>query len=160
MNKWMKIVAALTMAISINMVLTLTAFAENEMSDLHIEVELQEDGSCVVTEHRQMNMDEGTELFINMVNLDESEILDFSVEGFTKEPDWDSDDSREEKAGKYGTISTSDGIELVWGIGEYGENTYTVTYTLSNLVRNLEDGPGHALELRYLFRYSCAKFDS
>ncbi|GIO21260.1 hypothetical protein J18TS1_43600 [Oceanobacillus oncorhynchi subsp. incaldanensis] len=140
MNKWMKIVAALTMATSMNMVLTLTAFAENEMSDLHIEVELQEDGSGVVTEHRQMNMDEGTELFINMVNLDESEILDFSVEGFTKEPDWDSDDSREEKAGKYGTVSTDDGVELVWGIGEYGENTYTVTYTLSDLVRNLEDG--------------------
>lgn len=97
MNKWMKIVAALTMATSMNMVLTLTAFAENEMSDLHIEVELQEDGSGVVTEHRQMNMDEGTELFINMVNLDESEILDFSVEGFTKEPDWDSDDSRKKR---------------------------------------------------------------
>lgn len=26
------------------------------------------------------------------------------------------------------------------GNGEYGENTYTVTYTLSDLVRNLEDG--------------------
>ncbi|WP_040985250.1 DUF2207 domain-containing protein [Oceanobacillus jeddahense] len=140
MNKWMKILAALIMAISMNMVLTLTAFAENQMSDLHIEVELQEDGSGVVTEHRQMNMDEGTELFINMVNLGGSEILDFSVDGFTEEPDWDADDSREEKAGKYGTVSTSDGAELVWGIGEYGENTYTVTYTLSDLVRNLEDG--------------------
>jgi len=140
MNKWMKILAALTMAISMNMVLTLTAFAENEMSNLHIEVELQEDGSGVVTEHRQMNMDEGTELFIHMANLDGSEVLDFSVDGFTEEPNWDADDSQEEKAGKYGTISTSDGVELVWGVGEYGENTYTVTYTLADLVRNLEDG--------------------
>ncbi|WP_218672702.1 DUF2207 domain-containing protein [Oceanobacillus timonensis] len=140
MNKGLKILAALTMAISMNMLLTLTVFAENEMSDLHIEVELQEDGSGIVTEHRQMDMDDGTELFINMANLDGSEVLDFSVDGFTEEPDWDSDDSREEKAGKYGIVSTSDGAELVWGIGEYGKNTYTVTYTLSNLVRNLEDG--------------------
>ncbi|WP_227995166.1 DUF2207 domain-containing protein [Oceanobacillus sp. CFH 90083] len=140
MNKWMRILVCLTMAVTINLGLTLTAFAENEMSDLHIKVELQEDGSGIVTEHRQMNMDEGTELFINMANLDGSELLDFSVDGFTEDPNWDSDDSREEKAGKYGTLSTSDGVELVWGIGEYGENTYTITYTLSDLVRNLEDG--------------------
>src|SRR5690606_12586980 len=46
----------------------------------------------------------------------------------------------EEKAGKYGVIETDDGLELVWGIGDYGTNEYEVTYTLSNLVRELEDG--------------------
>lgn len=140
MNNWIKFLSAFLMVTAINLGITLAVFAENEMSNMHIEVELQEDGSGIVTEHRQMNMDEGTELFIKMSNLNGSKILDFSVDGFIEEPDWNSDDSQEEKAGKYGTLSTDDGVELVWGIGEYGKNTYTVTYTLSDLVRNLEDG--------------------
>ncbi|MBY7142619.1 DUF2207 domain-containing protein [Virgibacillus sp. NKC19-3] len=140
MNKPIKILVAFTIATAINLGLTLPVFAENAMSDLHIEVELQEDGSGIVTEHRHMHMDEGTELFINMDNLDGAEVSDFSVDGFVEEPNWDPDDSREEKAGKYGTLSTKDGVELVWGIGEYGDNTYTLTYTLSDLVRDLEDG--------------------
>ncbi|WP_066188443.1 DUF2207 domain-containing protein [Gracilibacillus timonensis] len=140
MNKPVKILVTFTIAVAINLALTLTVFAENEMSDLHIEVELQEDGSGIVTEHRQMNMNEGTELFINMANLDGSEVTDFSVDGFEEETNWNSDASQEEKAGKYGVLSTNERTELVWGIGEYGENTYTVTYTLSDLVRNVEDG--------------------
>lgn len=117
-----------------------TVFAENELSDIKIEVELQEDGSGIVTEFRQMNMDDGTELFIVLEEMQDSELLDFSVAGFEEVTDWDSDDSREEKAGKYGVIETDDGLELVWGIGDYGTNEYEVTYTLSNLVRELEDG--------------------
>src|SRR5690606_17015100 len=101
--------------------------------------ELQEDGSGIVTEFRQMNMDDGTELFIVLEEMQDSELLDFSVAGFEEVTDWDSDDSREEKAGKYGVIETDDGLELVWGIGDYGTNEYEVTYTLSNLVRELED---------------------
>jgi len=116
--------------------------AENELNNMYIEVELQEDGSGVVTEHRLMDMDEGTELFIDLENMQDSELLDFSVRNFTEVEEWDSDASREEKAGKYGIIDTDDGQELVWGIGEYGENTYELTYTLSNLVRELEDGQG------------------
>ncbi|WP_066191264.1 DUF2207 domain-containing protein [Gracilibacillus timonensis] len=140
MSNWIKALVVLSMAVAINLGFTLTAVAENKMSDLHIEVELQEDGSGVVTEHRQMNLDEGTELFIKMENLEGSEVIHFSVNGFTEEPDWDVDASQEEKAGKYGMLPTDEGVELIWGIGEYGENSYTVTYTLSNLVRNLEDG--------------------
>ncbi|MEG0475123.1 MAG: hypothetical protein RR548_05425 [Carnobacterium sp.] len=54
--------------------------------------------------------------------------------------DWDADASLEEKTGHYGTVETGSGLELIWGIGEYGENEYEVSYTLSNLVRELEDG--------------------
>ncbi|MBM6615761.1 DUF2207 domain-containing protein [Desemzia sp. RIT804] len=124
----------------INLTFTDTVLADNEMANIDIEVELQEDGSGIVTERRQMSMDEGTELFIVLEGLQDSELLDFSVAGFEEVADWDSDDSREEKAGKYGVIDTGDGLELVWGIGEYGNNAYEVTYSLSNLVRELEDG--------------------
>ena len=117
-----------------------TVFAENELSDIKIEIELLEDGSGVVKEYRQMNMDEGTELFIVLEEMQDSELLGFQVAGFEEVAEWDSDDSREEKAGKYGVIETDDGLELVWGIGDYGPNEYHVSYALSNLVRELEDG--------------------
>lgn len=124
----------------INLIFGTTVFAENQLTDLTIEVELQEDGSGIVTEHRKMKMDEGTELFIVLDELQDSELLDFSVAGFTEIKDWDSDDSLKEKAGHYGILETDNGLELVWGIGKYGANEYEVTYTLSNLVRELEDG--------------------
>lgn len=117
-----------------------TVFAENELSDIKIEIELLEDGSGVVKEYRQMNMDEGTELFIVLEEMQDSELLGFQVAGFEEVAEWDSDDSREEKAGKYGVIETDDGLELVWGIGDYGPNEYHISYALSNLVRELEDG--------------------
>lgn len=111
----------------------------NTMPSIDIEVELQEDGSGIITEHRKMNMVEGTELFINMENLNDSEVEDFYVEGYTYNPDWDFDNSREEKAGTYG-MSTENGLELIWGIGEYGLNEYELTYTVTDLVRQLDDG--------------------
>lgn len=119
-----------------------TVFAENELSDMKIEIELQEDGSGIVTEHRAMNMDDGTELYIVLDDLQDSQLLDFSVAGYQVMEPWNLDASLEEKAGQYGTVVTDDGLELIWGIGEYGENNYEVTYTLSNLVRELEDGQG------------------
>lgn len=142
MRKWLKLLFAFSIALVLNWALSSTVSAENEMRDLHIQVELQEDGSAIVTEYRQMYMDTGTELYITMDNLGDTELLDFSVEGFTENPNWDSDDSQEEKTGQYGILDTNSGIELIWGIGNYGENTYQVSYTLSNLVRDLEDGQG------------------
>lgn len=118
----------------------------NSMSSLDYYIELQEDGSGIITETRQMYLTEDTEIYIVMENLGGSEVTDFHVsdygEPLTYQPDWDIDASREEKAGKYGIVETSDGQELSWGIGEYGEHEYTVTYTITDMVRQLEDGQG------------------
>ncbi|WP_208559858.1 DUF2207 domain-containing protein [Marinilactibacillus kalidii] len=114
--------------------------AENRMPLMEVEVQLQEDGSGVITEHRTMDMEDGTELYIEMNNLDGSEVKDFYVDGYTFDPNWDTDDSREAKAGKYGIIGEDEALELVWGIGEYGTNEYELTYTITDLVRQLEDG--------------------
>lgn len=140
MKKKIQVGAAIVFGLALSLLFSEPVFAENQLNDMTIEVELQEDGSAVITEHREMNMDDGTELYIVLEALQDSELLDFSVAGFEEETDWDSDDSMEEKAGKYGVIDTDSGYELVWGIGQYGANTYDVTYSLSNLVRELEDG--------------------
>ena len=113
---------------------------ENKIKDIHIDVELHEDGSATIREKRQTEMYEDTELYIQLNELQDSELLDFQVEGFTEEPDWDIDASFEDKAYRYGVIDVDDGYELAWGISDYGTQEYDVVYSLSNLVRELEDG--------------------
>lgn len=131
---------ALSVLTFFSLVWTDTVSAENQLSSIEIDVQLQRDGSAVITETRDMNMDEGTELYITLEEMQDSKLLDFSVVGFEEETDWNLDASREEKAGKYGVVETDSGQELIWGIGEYGQNNYELTYTLSNLVRELDDG--------------------
>ncbi|WP_017471330.1 DUF2207 domain-containing protein [Amphibacillus jilinensis] len=120
------------------------SLSANSMSSLHYDIELQEDGTGRVIETRHMYLTRETEIYIVMENLDGSVVTDFHVKDFgeplTYQPNWDVDASREEKAGKYGVVTTNRGIELSWGIGEYGEHAYTVSYTVSDMVRQLEDG--------------------
>ncbi|AKG73867.1 DUF2207 domain-containing protein [Salinicoccus halodurans] len=132
-----------TILMALTAVLAFGQSAEaNEINNLELDIHINEDGSVSVTETRKAEMTEGTENYMtfNEEDMGEVEVTDFSVEGYTEETDWDQDAELEEKAGKYGVIETDDGIELVWGIGEYGEQTYVVNYTLENVVRNLEDG--------------------
>lgn len=114
----------------------------NALHELNVEVRLLENGTGIFTEYRDMTMEEGTELFISIDEVDGLEVVDFSVAGMSEQEDWDSDQSREEKAGTYGVIDTSSGKELVWGLGDYGQQSYEVTYTISNVVRQFDDGQG------------------
>lgn len=112
----------------------------NTLHELNVEVELLENGTAIITEYRDMTMDEGTELFI-VINEEEGlEVIDFHVENMTEQPEWEQNQSREEKKDTYGIIEERDGKELVWGIGDYGRQTYEVNYTVSNMVRQLNDG--------------------
>jgi len=113
---------------------------ENSIEAIDIQVQLHEDGSATIHEIRQMETHEDTELYIELNNLQDTELLDFQVEGFTENEDWDIDASFEEKANEYGVIETDDGYELAWGITEYGTPEYNLSYSLSNLVRALDDG--------------------
>ncbi|WP_414839217.1 DUF2207 domain-containing protein [Carnobacterium sp. TMP28] len=140
MNRKIRRIIIVGVAFLFSLAFSETVFAENKLSDITIEVELQKDGSAKVTEYRTMIMDEGTELYIVLDDLQDSALLDFSVAGFKESKTWDSDASLAEKTNRYGTVETGTGLELIWGIGEYGKNDYVVSYTLSNLVRELEDG--------------------
>ena len=112
----------------------------NEIESIDIEVKIQEDGSAIISEERKMNVSEDTEIYIELSNLGQSDLTNFELEGFQEEKDWDIDASFEEKAYKYGVITKEDAYELAWGISEYGQKEYHLTYALTNLVRDLEDG--------------------
>lgn len=137
LRKWTQII--LTVIVFLFIVPTVSA-EENKIESIHIDIELHDNGSATIQETRQMETYEDTELYIELKNLQDSELLDFQVEGFTEEPNWNIEDSFAEKANEYGVIETDDGYELAWGITEYGTPEYHLSYSLSNLVRGLEDG--------------------
>lgn len=116
------------------------ATEENKIQSIDIEVELHQDASATIREKRVMESYEDTEVYIELSNLSPSDLLQFKVENFQEMEPWDIDASFEEKANKYGVIPLDEGYELAWGISEYGQQNYDLSYELSNLVRELEDG--------------------
>lgn len=114
-----------------------------ELENIVIDVFINEDGSANIKERRQMEINEGTEVFIVMGNLGESTIKDFTVkeDGIVYDyvDNWDIDASREEKTFKNGIIDRGDRYELSWGIGEYGSHEYILEYTLTDFIKELKD---------------------
>lgn len=110
----------------------------------NVEVELFRNGDGVVKNTWVTEEDKGTEKYLPIGSLGDSEILDYRVrengKPFIYKSDWDSDDSREEKTGRYGMIQKGDGVELVFGIGEYGPHRYEFQYRVTDMVKALEDG--------------------
>lgn len=115
-----------------------------EISSIDIVAELQSDGSMRVTDTRTFTAQDGTEHYISLGNLADSKVSDFSVvlDGklLTDVGEWDVDRSLEEKAGQSGVVTLDDGYELAFGFGTYGTHTAVMTYTVTNVVKNLTDG--------------------
>ena len=55
---------------------------------------------------------------------------------------WDIDASFDEKAGKCGLLEIDGGVELCWGITEYGRHDYTVSYDIGGLAGAYSDADG------------------
>lgn len=115
----------------------------HSLESIDIFVEVREDGSASFKELRRANLSEGSEYYIVIENLGDSDILDFRVveDGLDYQSldKWDTSWSRDEKKYKSGVIKTSQGYELCWGIGDYGLHTYEVHYTVTNFVKNYRD---------------------
>ena len=84
------------------------SYAE-KFHEWNVEVELLQNGDGIVKNTWITDEDQGTEKYLPITNLDDNRIEDFIVwedgKSFQYEPNWDSDDSREEKAGKYGMFA-------------------------------------------------------
>ena len=121
-----------------------TAGAQNKVHDVNITVTLATDGSAQIREVWDMTLSRGTEVYLGRENLGDIKILDLTVsdetgETYQTDRSWDTERSFERKKGHCGLNSISGGYEICWGIGEYGHRTYTVDYTLTNLVKSLDD---------------------
>ena len=117
----------------------------NQVTNIDIEVVIRDDGSAVVTQHWRGNFNEGTEIYLP-INTKDIGISEFSVSDengpYTLLPKWDTNADFEEKAGKYGKVSTNEGVELCFGITEYGYKEYTFSYVVTDFIKGYRDANG------------------
>lgn len=118
--------------------------AQNRIESIQIEANIRANGSVMIRDHRIFYADQGTEHYVSLGNLGESELLSFVVydendQALDYDNAWNIEASFSEKAGKYGVNDTGDGLELCFGLGSYGRREFTLEYELSNFVFNLAD---------------------
>ena len=120
------------------------AVQANDIESIQITATIQDNGSVIIRDHRVFDAEEGTEHYISLGNMNDSELVSFTVYDENGHPledvgTWDVDASFEEKAGKYGINYAGSEIELCFGLGEYGRREFTIEYKLTNFIANLED---------------------
>lgn len=111
---------------------------------IKLDVELLEDGSARVQEFWDVCVASGTEWYLVRDNLqdiviDDLRVSDESGLSFDNIGEWDVDRSLEWKKGKCGIVHKRRGVELCWGVGSMGDHQYRVSYTMSNVIKSLND---------------------
>lgn len=122
------------------------ALAAGRVPEMELDVALRTDGSAHIIQVWTTDTDEGTEFYLGCRDSGYLTITDFSVSDqngpYVYVEGWDVDASFEEKANRCGILETDEGVELCWGISEYGENRYTIEYVLHDLVGSYSDADG------------------
>lgn len=121
-------------------------FAENHVNNMDIEAIIYEDGSMNITQIWEGSFSEGTESYIPMSDPDYLTISELTVSDqhgiYDTLTDWNIDGSFEEKTRKCGINYTDNGYEICFGISQYGQNKYTISYKLDNAVSSYSDKDG------------------
>ena len=133
--------------ILISFFLTTTQVSANSINDIQMDVYIDANGNASVTEVWKVYLSQGTEGYRPYTNLGNSTINNFSVSDETGTQyeslsSWNTNASFSQKAYKNGLHYISGGVELCWGISEYGNKTYTLKYTISNFVTQYTDTQG------------------
>ncbi|OKL47938.1 hypothetical protein BSR29_05510 [Boudabousia liubingyangii] len=145
MQKSKALVGALVLFISIALGAVPPAWADRNLRDLQVTVEIAPNGSAHFTEEWTVFEDgTGTEVFKRLGRLPRTmEIIDYKVSEdgtpYTFEPKWRPSATWEEKYQKYGIVKGFNKIELGWGRGKMGVHTYKMEYTVTNFIMNLKD---------------------
>lgn len=115
----------------------------NSISDINMDIYIDSNGDAHVVEKWTASLTSGTEGYKPYYNLGSSTIENFSVSDETNTyyniGSWNTDASFNDKAYKNGINEISNGVELCWGISNYGTHTYTLSYTITNFVAQLSD---------------------
>ena len=125
------------------------ALAANRVTNIDIGVLLEDDGSAWIKQIWSGRFSEGTECYIPISDSGYLAVEDLTVSmggneeiEFESLDDWDVDASFDDKAYRCGIHRTGDGYELCWGISEYGEQTFAISYHVRDLVRSFDEADG------------------
>lgn len=133
-------------AISLAMFLCfMPVLAANNVSEIDIDVCVRNDGSAYIVQNWHGEFYEGTENYIPITTHGIS-ISDFTVSDkdgtYAFADNWNIDASFDEKIRKCGINETADGVELCFGISEYGENRYAIEYVVTDFIKSYTDCDG------------------
>ena len=115
----------------------------NSIQSISMDIFVDDNGDAYVTEIWKCNVTEGTEVYHPYYNLGNSKIKDLTVTDgniqYTTLSNWNTSGTLASKANKCGINKISNGVELCWGISEYGSHTYKVKYSITNFVSQTTD---------------------
>lgn len=124
---------------------TIAYAKDNRVTNIDIEVVVRKDGSAVITQYWTGDFYEKTENYIPIRTGDIS-ISEFAVSDengdYTFVKKWDTDASFKKKAGTCGIVSTRNGVELCFGITEYGHKEYTISYVVTDFIKGYQEANG------------------
>ena len=126
-------------------VLPLAAWSQStSVNDVEVDVVLAHDGSARITEVWDVKAYDITEWYLARQNLGDIDITGLEVrdekgQNFVNEGEWNINRSISQKAGRCGMVTKSDGYELCWGVGSHGPHVFTVSYTMTNVVKSMDD---------------------
>lgn len=115
----------------------------NTIYDIDMSIYVDKNGDAIVTEKWEVNLTEGTEGYKPYYNLGNATISDFNVtlngQNYTYVNSWNVNGNFQDKAYKNGINYINNGLELCWGISQYGYNEYTLIYKINGFVSQTED---------------------
>lgn len=116
----------------------------NSINSINMDIFIDNQGTANITEIWDMNLTKDTEGYKPYYNLGNSEIKKFMVTDENNNKyqfvnNWDIDGTLNDKSYKNGFNYIDNGIELCWGLSEYGHRTYTLKYQITNFVHQLTD---------------------
>lgn len=121
-----------------------SAVLANSISNIDMNIYIDSSGTAHVKEVWNTTVSSGTEGYKPYYNIGESKFTNFKVSmngtDYTYLDNWNTSASFDEKKYKNGINYIDNGLELCYGISEYGNNTYTLTYDITNFVVNTSDG--------------------
>ncbi|MBQ9657876.1 MAG: DUF2207 domain-containing protein [Clostridia bacterium] len=141
MKKTLKTLIAFMIAFSILAIGK--AVQANSINKISMDIYIDKNGNANITEVWDCKATSGTEVYHPYYNLGNSEIKNLSVKDATTEyttlSKWKTSGDLKSKANKCGLNYISNGVEICWGISDYGTHKYTVKYDITNFVAQLQD---------------------
>lgn len=115
----------------------------NSISSIDMDIYVDKNGTAHVTEKWTARLNEGTEGYKPYYNLGNAKFSNFRVSENGKEytflNSWNPSASFSSKAYKNGINYIDNGLELCWGISEYGSHVYTLKYDIEGFVATVSD---------------------
>ena len=113
------------------------------ISNINMDIYIDNLGTAHVTETWTATINEGTELYKPFYGIDNAKITNFSVSengyNYTYNDYWNVNGTFNEKSNKNGINYVSEGIELCWGITNYGSHNYVLKYDIEGFVATNSD---------------------